>query len=381
MIKVVHITTVHQVFDVRIFHKEASTLASSGFDVVLIACADREEILNGVRILPLRKPANRWERMTRTVWQAFRLALHEKADIYHFHDPELITAGLLLKVFGKRVIYDVHEDVAKDIYDKAYLPLWSKPVLRTAIKMYEWLALAAFDQIIAATSSIEQNFRSNKVTLVRNVPILGELTAPVDIPFVTRPENVVYVGGLAEFNGVEQMVLAMERLPEDSNIRLILGGKFSSSEQENAIRALPGWERVDYYGWVGREQIAGLFMQARAGLVVYQPTPNIMECEPNKFFEILSAGLPLIASNLPHWSKFIQQYECGTVVSPSDPCAIAVAIQSIVSQPDKAEEMGRRGQRTVIDDYNWGVDGSRLVDLYRDLVPYRAARSSRESVN
>ena len=97
------LTSVHSAFDDRIFHKEAKTLAKRGYKVVLIAQHDKEETVAGVRIIPLPKPKNRFERMTKVTWRLFIFALKEKASVYHFHDPELILIGLTLKLLGKKV--------------------------------------------------------------------------------------------------------------------------------------------------------------------------------------------------------------------------------------------------------------------------------------
>ena len=99
MVKVCVLTSVHPPFDVRIFHKEAVTLVKAGYEVVLIAQHDKEEIVDGVRIISLKKPANRIARMTKTVWSAFRKALQIKADVYHLHDPELLPIGFFLRCF------------------------------------------------------------------------------------------------------------------------------------------------------------------------------------------------------------------------------------------------------------------------------------------
>jgi glycosyltransferase involved in cell wall biosynthesis len=205
--------------------------------------------------------------------------------------------------------------------------------------------------------------------LVRNVPILDELADSDPRPMRERARRVVYVGGLAPFNGVEQMVRAMGLLPPDSDIRLTLGGEFPSTADELRIRALPGSERVDFLGWVDRSRIPELLGDARAGLVVYQPTPNIMDCEPNKFFEVLSAGLPLIASDLPHWRAFVEGHDCGLTVSPDDPAALAGAIRTLVDDPDRAERMGARGRALIVGGYNWEAESARLLDLYMELAP------------
>ena len=113
--KVCILTSVHPPFDVRIFHKEAKSLVKAGYDVTLIAQHDKEEIVDGVKIVNLHKPRNRIERMTKTVWSAYRKAVQVDADIYHFHDPELMPIALRLRKRGKRVIYDIHEDTRLQI--------------------------------------------------------------------------------------------------------------------------------------------------------------------------------------------------------------------------------------------------------------------------
>jgi glycosyltransferase involved in cell wall biosynthesis len=366
--KVVHITTVHQPADVRIYQREAVTLAERGYEVTLIACTDSSSELNGVRVRALPRPRGRVERMTRTAARAFHAALNERADIYHFHDPELVTVGLLLKLFGKTVVYDVHEDAAKDIYDKPYLPALIKPMLRVLVSVVERMAVRWFDAIVAATAAIAAKFPPDRTILLRNVPKLQELAADSGTPFGRRPRTVAYVGGLAPFNGPEQMIRAMGLLPADSDIRLVLGGRPSSADDDARFRRIPGNERVDFVGWVDRDRLRRIYADARAGLVVYQPTPNTMECEPNKFFEVLSAGVPLIASDLPHWRKFVQQHGCGLVVPPNDPAEIANAILALVNDPVRAEEMGSRGRAAVEREYNWEAESVKLLELYQRLL-------------
>jgi len=103
------LTTVHVPFDGRIFHKEAKSLARAGYDVVLIARHTKAETIDGVRIVPVPEPRSRFRRMTSVTWKLYRQAVREDADVYHFHDPELMIVGLLLKVRGKKVVWDVHE--------------------------------------------------------------------------------------------------------------------------------------------------------------------------------------------------------------------------------------------------------------------------------
>lgn len=367
-VHVVHLTTVHKPFDVRIFHKECKSLAAAGYRVSLIQSDCDAGIVDGVEIVPIPRHHRRIVRMTLGVAQAVAAARRIGADVVHFHDVELIWGAFVLKLLGKKVVYDVHEDVAKDLEDKAYLPSWARAPIRLAVHGFEYVAQLICDRIIGATKSIHARFAPERATLVRNSPILGEFSAGEAPPFTERRNIAAYLGGLAAFNGPVAMVDAMARVPDELEPRLILGGSFPDSSLEARVRGSDGWQRVDFRGWVPRSAISDIFTQARCGLVLYQPTPNVIDSEPNKFFEVMSAGLPLVASDFPVWRNLIEQFECGIAVDPNDPAAIAAAIEYMFRNPTEAEAMGRRGRDAILNGYNWSVDGNTLVNLYDRLT-------------
>jgi glycosyltransferase involved in cell wall biosynthesis len=367
--KVIHVTTVHRPFDARIFHKQCVSLARLGYDVMLLQRDCEKGERAGVKIEPLRPRDSRLARMTLGVFEAVRRVLRERPVAVHLHDIELIWGGLLLRAAGiPVVIYDVHEDVAKDLEDKAYLPAWVRPPLRLLVKAIEWLGASAFAQLSAATTAIAARFPPDRVTLIRNTPIVGEMTQAAHVPFAERAPFAVYLGGLARFNGPLEMVSAMAQLPANLDAKLLLGGVWPDSEIERQAKALPGWSRVNELGWIDRARVGEVMMQARCGLVLYQPTANVIESEPNKFFECMSAGLPLVASNFPVWKALLERFECGIAVDPNDPAAVAKAIAFLLSNPEEAEAMGRRGQRAVLEGYNWGVDERELGRMYERLL-------------
>lgn len=99
------LSSAHFAFDDRIFYKEAKSLSQAGYEVVIIAWHDKEETIDNIKIIPLPILKDRFHRMTKTLWKLFKLALKEKADVYHFHDPELIFIGIVLRLLDKKVIY------------------------------------------------------------------------------------------------------------------------------------------------------------------------------------------------------------------------------------------------------------------------------------
>src|SRR5438093_10884518 len=100
--KAVHLTSVHNARDTRIYEKECMSLAQAGHEVVLVAAGERDEIVNGIQIRAIHNSAGRFSRMTRGVWRVYREARRVYGDVYHFHDPELIPAALLLRLHGER---------------------------------------------------------------------------------------------------------------------------------------------------------------------------------------------------------------------------------------------------------------------------------------
>ena len=173
--KVCHLTTVHPRSDVRIFKKECISLSDAGYDVMLLVADDLPEAQeSGVRIKSVGKIDNRFLRMIISVFRTYREASRSGADIFHFHDPELIPAGLLLKLKRKVVICDVHEDVPGDIMNKPYLPTGIRYLLAGSIRFLQFLSYRLFDYIISATPAIRKRLlRYNARTMdINNFPVL-----------------------------------------------------------------------------------------------------------------------------------------------------------------------------------------------------------------
>lgn len=370
---IVQMTSVHQPLDVRIFQKECRALAQAGHTVVLIAPHDRDEVVDGVRIKAVPRRSGRLARMTATMWAVYKAALRERGQVYHFHDPELIPVGLLLKLAGRCVVYDAHEDVPASILTKEYLTsAWQRRLISRAAAVVERAAAACFDRVVAATPAIAGRFPAGKTVVIQNFPIAGEFAAkPGAAPHAERPPVLAYVGGLTEIRGVREMVGAIARLPEVNGARLTLAGRFSSAALEEEARGLDGWDRVDFLGQRSRAQVAALLQTARAGLVLFHPVPNHLESQPNKLFEYMAAGLPLIASDFPLWRSLIERIGCGLLVDPRDPDAIAEAMGWLLAHPDQSEAMGRRGAEAVRRELNWAPEAARLRGMYRDLTTGR----------
>jgi len=308
--------------------------------------------------------------MTLMVLDVLRSAFRESetGDVVHLHDPELIPAGVLLKLSGRKVVYDAHEHVARDIFSKPWLPAVLKPPISIGIALVERLAVAMFDAVVCATPAILRSQPQSKSSLVQNYSWTQELL-PLD-GTVREPDgrSFLFVGGLAKVRNARQMVEAIGRLPATLDARLILAGIFTPPELEQELRLLPGWNRVDYRGWIDRRAFAVLAARSVAGLVLYSPTVYHLESQPTKLFEYMSAGLPVIASDFPLWRRIVEEAKCGLLVNPNDAGQIGDALQWMIEHPGEASTMGQNGARAVQSTFNWENEAKELVRLYRKLM-------------
>ena len=137
--KICHLTSVHQDGDIRIFHKECVSLAKDErFDVYLLTINSRTEKINNVQLVSVKsKSKNRFTRILNSSRAVYKKALKLDADIYHFHDPELLPYGLKLIRRGKIVIYDAHEDVPRQILSKHWIPLFLRKSIANLYESYE----------------------------------------------------------------------------------------------------------------------------------------------------------------------------------------------------------------------------------------------------
>ncbi|MFA7160804.1 MAG: glycosyltransferase, partial [Kiritimatiellia bacterium] len=282
MAKIVHMSSVHPPYDVRIFHKECGTLVRAGYAVTLIVAAPCDASRNGVNFVSVPAPVGRRERMTRTAGAIYRAALALDADLYHFHDAELIPVGLRLKLRGKRVIYDVHEELSHDILDKEWVPRALRPLLAAGAFCAERVAAVFFDGIIASRPALMGRFPGRKTCLVNNFPMLGELARPGSVPFTARPPVCAYVGGMSRERGLVEIVRALGYLPDEVALEVHVAGLIDPPELAEEVKKLPGWKRMRLLGWQSRGQVAELLNMARFGLVTFLPIANHVRSYPTK---------------------------------------------------------------------------------------------------
>jgi len=371
--QIIHLTTLHPRTDARIFVKQVQTLNKAiPYEVALVVADGIGNELSEEKPYIYDLGSLRIWRFCRALVgpaRAIRFIFKKKPVLIHFHDPELIPLGLLLKMLGHKVLYDVHEDVPLQVLNKYWIPEVLRRPVALSMSTLEWLAARFFDAIVPATPKIAKRFPSYKTVVVQNFPIKSELLLSASTPYARRPLKFAYLGRIAKNRGAREMVHALGSLRHLPNVRLEMAGRFDPEALKDELCILPSWSAVNYHGLMTRPEVAGLLGNVRAGLVVLYPTQNYVDAYPVKMFEYMAAGLPVIASDFPLWRQIVGGAGCGLLVDPMNPKAIADAMIWILEYPAEAEAMGQRGKKIVDEIYNWDTEAAKLINLYRKLIP------------
>ena len=364
-LKIVHLTSAHNDRDVRIFLKECRSLARNypSAEIHLILAGVEERLEDGVRIHSVpKRTGNILTRMWRTVNQVHKKALSLNGDIYHIHDPELLRIAFRLKRGGKKVIYDAHEDLPRQISGKSYLPV--KGLIAFLTEIIEDFVSARLTGVLAATPFIAERFKKiNPNTIdINNFPLESEIEFIAETG-IQKENNVCFIGGISPIRGTKELVDAMAF----TDCQLALAGEIPSDFRTTLIESA-GWENVHELGFVDRNTSMLIKQKAIAGIVTFLPFPNHVNAQPNKIFEYMAAGLPVIGSNFPMWRDLLEKNKCGICVDPADPKAIAKAITYLKTHPEEAKAMGENGKRLVQETYNWKAEEKKLFEFYQALM-------------
>jgi glycosyltransferase involved in cell wall biosynthesis len=365
---VVHLTTVHLPFDTRIFHKECRSLSNAGYRVTLITNHTRRESVDGVEFIPLPKFRNRIDRMLIGPWTVYRLARHLKADLYHFHDPELMPVGIALKITSRaKVVYDVHENFPKNMLAKTWMAAPMRRIASWVVKLSEMITSIFIDGVVTVTEFIAARFPKDKTVVLRNLPPLIENLDNIPDRKYEGNYQVIYTGGLTAHRGITEIVLALP-LVKTPETKLLLLGRVIDRTVWEVVQELPGFTKVDYIGQVPFDQMYDYLHQAAVGMLCNQPRYGYDQALPNKLFEYMYSGLPIIASDFELWREIITENDCGRLVDPTKPQEIAKSIDDLLNNPDERRKMGENARKAVLEKYNWEKEQQKLLDLYQELL-------------
>lgn len=367
---IVHLTTAHIATDTRIFDKEAISLVDAGYDVTLLAHHDKSEIREGVNIRSLGTANSRPERWRHTL-TAMQQARQLDADLYHFHDPELLFAGLYLsEATDSGVVFDVHEDYSHKITGREWIPEYVKPIISRGYPVAQNLISRRFDALVTVTEPIAQELRKGglRVEVVRNYPRTAPL--PEVNGYIDREHEfvLVYTGGLSEVRGIFRMLCLLRKLRDrGTDVTLWCLGRWDPAAEPKARQYIAdnGLEsHVRFPGYLDYVEMFRWLKSADLGLALL----DVEYCKnsiPTKIFEYMYSELPIIGTDLSAADQLL-----------SDVYYWAVPELDTESQADTVEEVlqentdsvGIQARQDVEGQFSWEQEFKTLENLYSDLL-------------
>jgi len=365
---VIHITTSHRADDVRIFERECRSLAESGRYSVIVVGAGSIPLDCGVSQVNFQTvPQKRILRFTLGPWRAWRLLRRLDADLWHFHDPELLPVACWAAASGRKVVWDAHEDYEGQ-FEETSSRKWIPKALQRLVRFGFVRLLQSIDSravgIVAATPSVAAQYRNRRVAVVGNEARV-ESFRECKPDFTSR--RLLFTGTVSDAHLFKEVVAAVR---ESGNVTLAVAGHERQKASESWMHAenLLG-ERLSFVGWLPREQLAAEINRSAIGLVTYADLAPYRVASPTKFFEFAAAGLPMVMTpNHPMNTELCARSGACFLANGFDENSLAEAIQKSLSNFESWKSASDDARLWSLTHGSWKNSEARLLQLYDSIL-------------
>lgn len=362
--------------------RQAGSLARHGWHVVVIGLSrddqalPQTETVDGFTIIRVRPKLikgvfpGKLDWVLRTLVGFLQMAFYLRrinARVYQGKDFTGLALVALAGIWRRPVVYDS----AELYFERPMAALTRRlaPVLRP---IEEFLARRA--AFIITTSEGHADFLRQKWVVqpvaVRNGFDLRATSDRLPVHMNTR-HVVAHSGWLIHGRHLDELVDALQYLPDDVGLLLVGDGVRKNSLKQRA-EALGVGHRLEITGRLLPSQMVGTLAQATVAVSLFTSDYASYHLSlPNKFFEAVAAGLPLVTSPIPEVQRLVEDYEIGGVCDPADPKSIAQAVVTVL-EPETLDRMRAnvlRAQQVL----NWETEERKLLDLYEKLFQWLTA--------
>lgn len=354
--------------DVRL-EKEAKTLANAGHDVTLVgwqrfgnAPVQEKRHRYTIRRLKFRAPVEKGVILYLPIWWILALfwLLKEDWDVVHAADLDTYVPAILAAKFrGKQLVYDIFDFYA----DLVVLPAY----VRNCVAAFDIYLMRFADAVIVVDPSRLRQIGKdgdNGINIVYNSPEDSRHLATMDIRKEQwKPFKIFYAGILGEGRDFESVIHAAKEIG-DVLVEFAGFGYYaeylrSISEQE---------PHVTFIGRIPYDDVISRTLQSDLLFALYDPdVPNNRYASPNKLFEAMMCGKPILISDGTAMAEIVREEKCGFVVPYGDADAIKHAILTLKKNPALCKHLGKNGRDAYEKKYNWEIMEERLLKIYVGL--------------
>ena len=374
-------------FDMRIL-RDAMVLIENGFSVTVVdvdieRMQPAEECINGIHFKHLRVPKfvsstrfNPWfpvKLPTIIVYSIFQL-LKVHADIYHAHVETALLACYIAAILRRKpFIVDTPELTLSDPHVTRW-PWLKSPI----IHIIRYIVSSCSGYITASplyAQELSRLYGAKGVTLIRNVPSYQEVQKSdrlrQHLGLGPDVRIALYQGYLQPNRSLDLLVHAAPFL--EPNIVIVMMGsarKTTLDQLEDLIASKGVADRVRIIPSVPYEELLTWTASADIGLAIFQPdySRSIRFCLPNKLFEYLMAGLPVLSSQLDAIAEVIKTYDVGLLLPSLAPSDIGASINAMLADTSAFIRMRSRALAVAENEFNWEKESLQLIYLYQNIL-------------
>jgi len=358
-------------------NKVAKTLSENGHDVKLLVW-DRQHTLHNehghlytVRRFTLRAPYDTFSVLFYLpLWWTYEFffLLKERCDVIHACDLDTLIPAVLVKLVKRvRLCYTIYDFYANNLPDGRFQLV--RTAVRDLVGWVEKLGIGFTDILFLVDESRYEEVRGariNKLAYIYNSPpdyfTISEATKPKDM---STGITIFYGGVISRSRGLQYMAKALQDL---DGVRLVLAGPVH--DETLVDNSALGSGQVQYLGWLPSYEDV-VRKTAEADIVFRFSDPKIPKTKyesPNKLFEAMMCGKPIIVSDGGAMANIVKQENCGLVVPYGDVAAIREAVLKLKNDAQLRETLGQNGRKAYESRYSWRIMEQRLLDSYRQLA-------------
>jgi glycosyltransferase involved in cell wall biosynthesis len=298
------------------------------------------------------------------------------ADLVHFHDIDLLPLMAALSV-AKPIVYDVHENYGEEMLVREWIPEKLRKPLSAAVMAQQSIFSRVVRNIVLVVDSQDVDFSSPRLRVHHLYNYASsDLLAGVNDDYCARNDVLLFTGSSYTNNGTLLLLEVASRLREVlPYLRVHLTDRFSSTAfRDQVLSEIESRGLRDYVLLrpnVPPHELAKVMNEATIAIIPALRVPKAVRAIPTKLFEFMAAGLPVVASDLPHLTRIIEGAKCGHLARPEDPESFVSAIRTLVEDRAKAKEVGNNGRRAFVDRYTWECQIPGLVSFYERILSDR----------
>ena len=378
--KVAIVTTRHRAQDVRIYYKQALSLAKR-MDVTMIA-PDEGEKLGWPPAVTYRPISHRPRSLLGRLWnlvEATREVCIEKPDFCHIHDPDLALAIPFIRLLTKaKIIYDSHEALPEQFLMNPSIPRWVRPVIAGFVDLVQKGLIRLADQVITADEPTRVSFNRTRIpsATVFNYPQLSifethDAKLQAEKAKYSGRIPIIYQGTTSAERGLFHMIDSLAIIKKSEPrilLRLVGFGDEELRAQADARAREKGVsDDMEIVGQVPHKDLAYSMKSSRIGLVPWQPEEKHKRNIPIKLFEYMACGIPIIAADLPSIAYYLGKVDAGLMYDSTSPEELARCVLELLADPERCRRMGENGLRAVGERWNWDKMEEVLFSIYDSL--------------